>query len=116
MTDATRSDTPSSTHRFFIYDPQGWGFAYYASAEARDAAKDGIIQSYLDDGWDEEVEQVIAGEVTHTCEKVNVEQRPEQVDEDGHAEDGTYWAEEWSYKCDYDLLPLAAEPVEAAAA
>jgi hypothetical protein len=114
MTDATRSDTPSSTHRFFIYDPQGWGFVYYASAEARAAAKDGIIQSYLVDGWDEDVQQIIAGEVTRACEKINVEHRPEQVDEEGNDEQGNYWAEEWSYKCDYDLLPLGqAEAVAA---
>lgn len=113
---ATRSDTPSSTHRFFIYDPQGWGFAYYASAEARDAAKDGIIQSYLDDSWDEEVGQVIAGEVTHVCEKINVEPRPDELDENGCDADGTHWPEEWAYKCDYDLLPLPATPAEALAA
>lgn len=69
------SDTPSQEYRFFIYDPAGWGFKYYRSAADRDACSDAIIQAYLDDGWDEEVENVVAGEVTHTCQKVNVEHR-----------------------------------------
>lgn len=108
-------DTPTPTHRFFIYDPSGWGFRYFDSAESRDAGKDAIIQAYLDDGWDEDVEQVIAGEVTHVAAKVNVKPRPEVVDEDGLGEDGDYWAEEWDCKCDYDLVPLAPVVAEVAA-
>lgn len=106
-------DTPTPTHRFFIYDPAGWGFRYFDSPEARDAGKDAIIQGYLDDGWDEEVEQVIAGEVTHKAAKVNIQLAPEQLDEEGHAEDGTYWGD-FEMRCDYDLLPL--EQAEAVAA
>lgn len=113
MTDLLGTENPSSTHRFFIYDPEGWGFRYFASPESRDAAKASIIHSYLDDGWDESVEQVIAGEVTHTCEKINVEHRPEVLDEDGHDADGTYWGD-FDTRCDYDLLPLPATEAVAA--
>lgn len=100
------SDTPSQEYRFFIYDPAGWGFKYYRSAADRDACSDAIIQAYLDDGWDEEVENVVAGEVTHTCQKVDVEHRPEKLDDEGHDADGGYWAPEWDYKCNYDLVPI----------
>lgn len=108
-------DHPSSTCRFFIYDPQGWGFKYFDSPESRNAAKDAIIQSYLDDGWDEEVEQIVAGEVTHTCEKINVELRPadDALDEEGCDGEGTYWGDH-DLRCDYDLLPLAADDQSAA--
>lgn len=108
VTDVKSSESASEQYRFFIYDPAGWGFQYYRTAEDRDAARGTIIHSYLDDGWDEEVENVIAGEVTHTCQKTEVEQRPDQVDEEGYDADGNYWAEEWDCKCNYDLLPLGA--------
>lgn len=103
------SDTPSAEFRYFIFDPQNGDFAYFRTAEDRDAAADWIIQSYLDDGWDEEVENVIAGEVTHTCEKVNVADRPpeDEIDGEGHDQNGDYWAEEWGYKCNYELKPFA---------
>lgn len=103
------SDTPSAEFRYFIFDPQNGDFAYFRTAEDRDAAADGIIQSYLDDGWDEEVENVIAGEVTHTCETVNVKNRPpvDEIDGEGVDGEGDYWAEEWACKCDYGLKPLA---------
>lgn len=103
------SDTPSAEFRFFIFDPLGYEFVYFRTAEDRDQASDGIIQSYLDDGWNEEVERVIAGEITHTCDKVNVQDRPpeEEIDGEGYDQNGDYWAEEWSYKCNYELLPLA---------
>jgi|GEM_PF-1701424 len=102
------SDTPSAEFRYFIFDPQNGDFTYFRTAEDRDAAADGIIQSYLDDGWDEEVENVIAGEVTHTCEKVNVTDRPpeDEIDGEGHDQNGDYWAEEWGYKCNYELKPF----------
>lgn len=106
MSDRKSSDSASEQYRFFIYDPAGWGFQYYRTAEDRNAARGTIIQSYLDEGWDEEVENVIAGEVTHICQKTEVEKRPDQVDEDGLDADGNYWAEEWDEKCNYDLVPL----------
>lgn len=109
------SDSPSAEFRYFIFDPQNGDFAYFRTAEDRDAAADGIIQSYLDDGWDEEVENVIAGEVTHTCERVNVKNRPpeDEIDGEGVDGEGDYWAEEWACKCDYGLKPLAQlEPAQ----
>lgn len=103
---------PSASHRFFLYDPLGNGFLYYPSVEARDAAHQGIIQSYLDDAWNEEVEQIVAGEVTHTCEQVGREERPDASEL--NAEDcdraGKYWGD-WQYTCDYALFPLEPESV-----
>lgn len=108
--DLKSTDTPTPEFRFFIYDPQGDGFSYWSSPEARDKAKENIIQAYLDDGWDDTVEQIVAGEVTHTCQKINVVPRPpeHEIDEGGEDLDGMFWDESWSYRCDYDLLPIAS--------
>jgi hypothetical protein len=103
------SDTPSAEFRHFIYDPQEGDFTYFRTAEDRDAAADGIIQSYLDDGWDDEVENVIAGEVTHACVRKDVRKRPpeHEIDEDGIDGEGIYWADEWDCMCNYELKPFA---------
>lgn len=113
--DLSSTDTPAPDRTFFIYDPEGGGFSYFKSAEARDEAKENIIQSYLDDGWDETVEQVVAGEVTHTCQKINLVPRPpeDQIDEKGCDRDGEYWEPNWDYRCEYDLLPLSLAGDEA---
>lgn len=102
---------PSADFRYFIYDPDGEGFIYYKSAEDRAADSRNIIAQYLDDGWDEAVENVVAGEITHTCDKTNVRPRPpeDEIDEDGQDGEGDYWAEEWSCKCDYELIAVAPE-------
>lgn len=113
MSENNSSDCASEQYRFFIYDPAGFGFKYYQTTEDRDKDQGNVIQAYLDDGWDEEVENVVAGEVTHTCQKINIEHRPEKLDEDGHDEDGNYWAAEWDYKCNYDLVPVAAPTPQA---
>lgn len=96
--------------RFFIFDALNGEFTYFQSVADRDAVKDGVIQSYLDDGWDESVEQVLAGEITHVCQKIDVQPRPadDQIDGEGNDRDGVYWAPEWEYRCNYDLLPLTA--------
>lgn len=97
----------TSEFRFFIFDPEGDGFCYFKSKEDRDAAASGVIQGYLDDGWSEEVERVVAGEVTHTCQQTNVEHRPseDQIDEEGCDGEGNYWGD-YEYRCNYELVDL----------
>lgn len=99
------SESPSADYRFFVYDPQGYGFLYFKTVDARDKASSAVIQSYLDDGWHEDVEQVVAGEVTHTCEKINVETRPDTLDAEDCDEAGHHWGD-FETRCDYDLVPL----------
>lgn len=102
------SHFPTPEFRFFLYDPEGDGFIYYRSAADRDADSISIIRQYLDDYWMEEVEQVIAGEITHTCQMINKQERPSpgQLDEDSCAEDGTYWGHEYDFICDYGLVAI----------
>ncbi|WP_198319033.1 hypothetical protein [Azotobacter chroococcum] len=111
------SDFPSAEFRFFIYDHCNGDFTYYRTPEERDAASDAVIQQYLDDGWDEDVELVVAGEVTAVATKVNVIERPpeDQIDDEGMDEDGRFWGEEHDYCCNYELLPLPAAPGDTAA-
>ena len=108
--DITHESFPDAEFRFFIYDPEGAGFMYFRSAEDRDKASDDVIQQYLDDGWDESVEQVVAGEISHTCQQTDLRQRPsdEELDDEGRDSEGTYWGV-FSCICNYELLPLAGK-------
>lgn len=97
---------PSAEFRFFLYEPEGDEFTYFSSPEDRDEYAKGAIAGYLDDGWIEDVEQVIAGEITHTTQQTQRVERPAEIDEDGHDQDGNYWDSDWDYKCHYELLPI----------
>lgn len=98
---------PSAEFRFFIYDPEGEPFTYFKSAADRDSAAADIISNYMDDGWAEEVEHVVAGELTHTCQQTNLRTRPddEELDDEGCDGEGTYWGEFDTF-CNYELVPL----------
>lgn len=104
---------PHSEYRFWLYDPQGDGMAYYRTQEARDEAAKRAIDAYMDDGWDEEVEYVVAGEVTHSAQCLNKRNRPDDLDESGCDGEGTYWGE-FKWIGSYKLEPLTpngqAEP------
>jgi hypothetical protein len=108
--DIAHKSWPDAEFRFFIYDPEGAGFMYFRSAEDRDQASEDVIQQYLDDGWDESVEQVVAGEISHTCQQVNREERPaaEELDEEGYDGEGTYWGD-FDYRCNYALRQVVGE-------
>lgn len=106
------SSTPDAEFRYFVYCPNDGDFTYYKSAAERDKGADMVIQRYLDDGWDEMVEQVVAGELTHTCGQVGREDRPAESELDAEQcdADGKHWGE-WDYTCNYDLIALPAAPV-----
>jgi hypothetical protein len=106
--------SPDAEFRFFVYCPNDGDFTYYRSAEERDQGAERVIQMYLDDGWDELVKQVVAGELTHVCGQTGRVDRPAgtELDANGCDREGTHWGD-WDYTCNYDLLPL---PLPAAAA
>lgn len=99
---------PAKERPFFVYDPEGDGFVYFATEQERDDHAHDCIQAYLNDGWSEEVVNVVAGVLTHRAAQVDRIDRPpkEEIGEDGCDEDGNYWPEEFDYICDYKLLPL----------
>jgi len=97
----------SPNRPYFFYDPEGDGFMYYATEEERDKAADNAIHEYLDDGWSEDVTNIVAGKLTHITRQCNVVSRPsdDDLDEDGCDEDGFYWSD-FPCTCDYELQPL----------
>lgn len=101
---------PDAEYRFFIYDPEGYGFTYYKSVEDRNIHSEYIIQAYLNDGWQEEVTNVIAGEVTHhavMCD-VNIAPKREEYDNEEEYEDAIseFGDSDWDYTCNYKFAPL----------
>ena len=104
--------SPSETYKFFLYDPLGEGLSFYESSEDRDAAAKEIIpEGYIDPDigtWDDDVEGIFAGEVTHLIQQTNLINRPadDQLDEFNYDDSGEHWPQEWEYKCNYELKPI----------
>lgn len=104
---------PTPEFRFFLYDPEGDGMRFYRSVEDRDADAQEAIAGYLDDGWSEEVKNVVAGEITHHTVPRNVQRRPQREDfatEAEHEEalsEGNFSWNDFDYTCDYSLAPIA---------
>lgn len=102
----TRPDhKPSAEKPYFIYDPMDSEFYYFATEEDRDKYSQQIIELFLDDRWSEEVENLIAGKVTHKAAQTNREDRPadSDLDEENYTKDGDYWPEDMDYRCGYSL-------------
>ena len=99
--------TPSPEYRFWLYSPEGDGLTFWQTAEERDAYAVREINSYLDDSvWFEEVENIIAGVVTHTTQAINIQHPVGALDGDGYDEEGDYWEDPDDTKCDYALVSL----------
>lgn len=99
--------TPSPEYRFWLYSPEGDGLTFWRTAEERDAYAAREIRSCLDDNvWFEEVQDIVAGVVTHTTQAVDVQHPVGAIDEDGYDEDGNHWEDPDDTKCDYVLVSL----------
>jgi hypothetical protein len=100
--------TPSSTHLYGLYDPDGDGITFYKSAAERDEAAEETIRSYLSDGeWCDDVTNVFAFVVTHRATEVDVVRPVGEIDEDGCDEAGEDWSNtNCDYKCNYALKPF----------
>lgn len=93
---------------FWLYDPEGDGLTFYRTGADRDKAASDAIALYLDthDGWNEDVERVSGGLVTHHAIQVDREEKPANLDDDNCDENGDHWPEGFDYKCDYKFNPL----------
>ena len=96
-------------NKYFLYNPEGDGFETFETKKECELAANNAIQNYLDDGWDELVTNVVAGVITHRATQVDLENRPDNVNEDGEDEEGGWWATEWDHKCNYKILPIRRE-------
>ncbi|XKM12703.1 hypothetical protein RCS94_06650 [Orbaceae bacterium ac157xtp] len=90
------------SYKYFSYDPDDWGFELHETAEQAKARANKSIPDYLDDGWDDSVEQVCWGEIKEIATKINIE----HVDEYGYSSDGHYVGVGYGYSCDYELKPV----------
>ena len=99
-------NNPDKEYKYFLFDPLGDGFVFYKSAKDRDDDAQDTIDSYLDETWDEAVEQVWTGEITGICKQVNREDRPNDIDEEGYSNDGEWWPDNIDYRCSYALTPI----------
>jgi len=104
----SHSYRPTAEFKYFFYDENGSGFTYYKTTQERDEAANDAIQLYLDDGWSEEVESVVVGEVTGQATQVDIVQRPNdsELDEDSCDEEGQYWDSDHEFMCNYKIMGL----------
>lgn len=99
---------PDASHKFFLYDPQSNDWFYFDTEQNRDAAFDSVKDGFLSDFWDEEVENIVAGIITHTTKQTDRKERPpdEELDADMFDKEGIDWSMDWDYICTYKLFPL----------
>ena len=103
---------PHPDYRFWLYDPEGEGMTYYRTAEDRDKAAALAIDACRgdgDEGWYEDgLEGIAAGEVTHVARVTNKKMRPAELDDEQCDGEGTYWGDfEWMGNYTMVLLPNA---------
>lgn len=101
---------PHPDYRFWLYDPEGEGMTYYRTAEDRDKAAALAIDACRgdgDEGWYEDgLEGIAAGEVTHVARVTNKKMRPAELDDEQCDGEGTYWGDfEWMGNYTMVLLP-----------
>lgn len=101
---------PDKDYRFFLLDPINSELTYFKTVEERDAAAHDLIMEHLDDGWSEDVDQIVAGQVTHHTVRRDVVICPKQedydTDEDYEEALGEYGSDEHAFTCNYKLAPL----------
>ncbi|MGR6833607.1 hypothetical protein [Aliivibrio wodanis] len=97
---------PSKEYPWFVFN--GEDFYYYKTEDdALESSKEEALGFLLDDGWSEEVTNVMVGKVTATAVQVERVERPDEscVDEQGYDDEGRNWSE-FNYYCDYKCLPI----------
>ncbi len=99
---------PHPEYRFWLYDPEGDGMTYYRTREARDDAGEQAIAAYLDESWADEVEGVVAGEVTHFAQCLDKKMRPDDLDDEMCDDEGAYWPHDWQWMGNYTLAAIDA--------
>lgn len=105
---------PDLEYVYYIYDPNDGTMFYFKCIKERHRYARSAIRYYLnDDGWNEEVRQLVTGTVTHMVTRYNTTERPdeEELDEEGCDGEGTYWGD-FSYRCDFKLQPVESLRVE----
>lgn len=99
---------PENGYPFWLYDPSNLGMMYFRDEAKRDLAAEEVISSYIDEFWDEKyVRQVSCGIVTHFAQCLDKEMRPNDIDEEGFSNNGTYWKEDIEWMGQYMMHPVS---------
>lgn len=100
---------PTKEAPYFYGDMACADFEYFENKEDRDEAVKDAIQAYLDaDGWDEQVEQIIVGEVTGVSTQFDKREPQGEIDENGDDENGDYFGS-FDYICNYKIEDLKGD-------
>lgn len=93
------------SRQWFVYDPENWVDYFNTEDEALSSARD-AIDSCLDESWNESVEGIIVGKVTHVTQQANVVTKDMLVDGEygGRCYPGNY-----DHYCDYVLEKVEDE-------
>lgn len=92
---------------YFSYDSEGNGYDTHKTMEEAVAQATGGIASYLEDGWDESVTQVVCGVITHRATQTDREDRPSEINEEGCDGEGYYWGPDEKWSCNYKMKTIA---------
>lgn len=101
--------------KYFLHNEVVGETEFYDSWEELQKAYENLRSQYLDmdDGWDEEITAICAGEVTHRATMTDIQYPPKR---DNFKSEEAYQiaveeygidVDNYAYKCDYKLLPLA---------
>lgn len=132
-----RAESEETRLKYFIHDPNNDTDFYTDKAVWEKAMQEfDAVGAYCDDGWSEDVVNVIAGIIpagisrcedeesddfeeewdyyrrhaTHRMTECNRRDRPDDVDENGDSEStGDTWLGDWDYICDYQFAPIVAK-------
>lgn len=111
MTDNKARHRPSEQFPWFASDPSDGETYYFATEQGAIAQAKEFIDRHMEDGWDDEVDQIIVGKITHHTVKTNVTHRPKREDfssdEDFQDACGEYPNMDFNYCCNYEPLPLS---------
>lgn len=97
--------------KYILLDVAGNSMQFFDAEEDRDEAAESLLQRYLDhdhDGWPEEAFEVVGAVVTHRAKAVNVQKRPDDLDEEGIDGEGVYWGD-IDERCNVELRPVEEE-------
>lgn len=98
---------PHKSQPYFLYDPEDSEFIYFKNEIDRDNVVNDVIGNYLhNDGWEQEVTDIIVGKLTGQASMVEVNTPNGELDENGCDETGLYWENKGDYTCNYEMKPL----------
>ncbi len=99
--------TPTQDKPWYCFD--GDESEYFETEQQALQAAKVAIAYYLDEHWDEQVNTVQVGKVTHIAMQTNVQQRPDELELNEEMVDGSgmYWGD-YSYRCDYEPIALSS--------